>query len=487
MKKTISNFFIPSNSNGYYPYSLRKSALVVYTLVLLLSNIFFGTFNSIGLSQVAASSITAGTLIGYTNQERQNSGLGTLATNSKLTAAAHAKANDMISKDYWAHFGPNGESPWQFITAAGYSYIHAGENLAKGFSTSEGVHQAWMASPTHRANIVNGNYKEIGIAVVQGELLGEQTILVVQMFGTSATTPATPVAPTPVTTTPVPKPTQQPTSQTGEIKSISITSPEEGATISTNQLNIDGEVSVVGSVQGSYTVEIAEGEVKLASNSSQSIQWTVPNITNLSDGQHQLEAQTTAKSGTIVKDTVTLTIDTTAPVIDRDFLTTIYDPNAEAWLVKGLFTEENITSGVKIGENIHAMSLNEDGFMQAIIPEEEIINAESVILVVSDNEGNSVEAEILDTFVKPVQKIQEAVDEENSVVAAASTGIEIINSKSALNIGFIIFIATLLAIQVYYYKKLGMLQHKGGHLFTLGVWVFILLALTAVGSVGDLV
>jgi hypothetical protein len=90
-------------------------------------------------------------------------------------------------EQHWDHFGPNGETPWQFIRAEGYNYVYAGENLAKGFQTAEGVHEAWMASPTHAANIMSGNYKDIGVAVVQGVLLGKQTTLVVQMFGNLTT------------------------------------------------------------------------------------------------------------------------------------------------------------------------------------------------------------------------------------------------------------------------------------------------------------
>ena len=175
----LTNLFIPTEENKFKPYLLRKVAIIVYSFILVFVNVAGGFLN---IGGVQASSITTENIINLTNQERVAWGLNTLTSNPQLSAAALAKANDMFEKQYWDHFGPNGESPWQFIRGAGYSYVYAGENLAKGFRTAEGIHEAWMASPTHKANIISGNYKEIGVAVVEGVLLGKQTVLVVQMF-----------------------------------------------------------------------------------------------------------------------------------------------------------------------------------------------------------------------------------------------------------------------------------------------------------------
>ena len=89
----------------------------------------------------------------------------------------------MFADNYWAHNSPKGKTPWSFIVNAGYHYTLAGENLAKNFDTSQGVVNAWMASSTHRDNIVKPGYTDIGFAVVNGVLNGEETTLVVQMFG----------------------------------------------------------------------------------------------------------------------------------------------------------------------------------------------------------------------------------------------------------------------------------------------------------------
>lgn len=134
----------------------------------------------------ANSGLTAAedTLIGLTNQERQNNHLSVLKSNPRLQAAARAKAADMLANDYFDHTSPQGKTPWQFIDKAGYVYLKAGENLAIDFTDSEKAVPAWMASPSHRANILKTDYQEVGIAIATGEYQGRKTTVIVQMFGT---------------------------------------------------------------------------------------------------------------------------------------------------------------------------------------------------------------------------------------------------------------------------------------------------------------
>lgn len=106
--------------------------------------------------------IVVDNLVSLHNNYRTSNGLSVLTYNSKLTSSAQAKANDMCANNYWAHSSPTGVTPWYWITQAGYDYDHAGENLARNFSTDQGMFNAWLKSSTHLANIV-GNYKNIGI------------------------------------------------------------------------------------------------------------------------------------------------------------------------------------------------------------------------------------------------------------------------------------------------------------------------------------
>lgn len=112
-------------------------------------------------------------------------GLSQVSENAALDQAATLKAQNMLQENYWAHFAPSGKTPWDFILGSGYKFTFAGENLAKNFYKSDDVIAAWMASPTHRDNLLNPKYKDIGIAVVDGVLNGQKTTLIVQMFGTS--------------------------------------------------------------------------------------------------------------------------------------------------------------------------------------------------------------------------------------------------------------------------------------------------------------
>lgn len=179
----IHRFFIPSEHNSYRAHSVQINMLSAYLFVaimLVFVNKQTGFFtNVLGV----ATDITATKLMEYTNSERQKAGLPVLTENPQLNEAAQKKAANMLQQDYWAHFGPNGESPWDFIKQSGYQYEYAGENLAKNFLFSQNVVEAWMNSPTHRENILRKDYREVGFAVVNGMLNGEETTLVVQMFG----------------------------------------------------------------------------------------------------------------------------------------------------------------------------------------------------------------------------------------------------------------------------------------------------------------
>jgi len=168
----------------------------------------FATLSSPLVGASYATNINVNDLHSLANQQRASVGLAGLSYNSQLSNAAYGKANHMIANNYWAHIAPDGTAPWYFIQASGYSYTTAGENLAKDFSTSSGVVAGWMASPTHRANVVNTAYTDVGYAVVNGVLSGSETTLVVAMYGAQSVpepAPAPVVAPvvqTPVNNTP---------------------------------------------------------------------------------------------------------------------------------------------------------------------------------------------------------------------------------------------------------------------------------------------
>lgn len=132
-----------------------------------------------------AAVITA-ILVDLANTDRSENQVRQLQVSPTLTAIAQAKANDMAAKSYFAHTSPDGHDPWYWFKQGGYLFSYAGENLAIDFSDSAAVEAAWMNSPTHRENLLNPNFTEIGIATAVGTYQGHQTTYVVQEFGTPA-------------------------------------------------------------------------------------------------------------------------------------------------------------------------------------------------------------------------------------------------------------------------------------------------------------
>jgi hypothetical protein len=104
--------------------------------------------------------------------------------NEQLFQAASAKADDMLEKNYFAHTSPSGITPWFWFEKEDYDYKFAGENLAINFSTAEDQQKAWMESETHRKNILDPNYRQIGLAIKKGFINNKLTTITVQEFGT---------------------------------------------------------------------------------------------------------------------------------------------------------------------------------------------------------------------------------------------------------------------------------------------------------------
>lgn len=180
----IFHFFVPHHKNNHRAKLLHNVSLFVLILAVAFSS-SLAIFLHRAYPQVLGISyqISDIELLNITNYERQQNGLAPLSLDKQLTIAASNKGQHMFEHDYWAHFAPDGTSPWQFIKAAGYDYSYAGENLARGFTTSVDAMNAWMKSPTHRANILSPLYKDVGFAIKEGKLQGEDTILIVQEFG----------------------------------------------------------------------------------------------------------------------------------------------------------------------------------------------------------------------------------------------------------------------------------------------------------------
>jgi uncharacterized protein YkwD len=165
----------------YWPY-LPMLMLVVVGLAI---NSAWSTKSVLG----SESNFQTATLLEATNQQRTDADEANLTLDSRLMAAAQAKADDMTAKNYWSHNSPDGRTPWSFVTAAGYGYQVAGENLAFGFNNASDTVAGWMNSSEHRANILNQDYQNVGFGVAsspnyQGK--GPATIVVAEYAAPSA-------------------------------------------------------------------------------------------------------------------------------------------------------------------------------------------------------------------------------------------------------------------------------------------------------------
>jgi hypothetical protein len=176
IKTQLHHFFVPHQGNDYKPHLFREIALVSIVGVSFFIN-----------KTVLGASIASTVLIDLTNENRLANNEAPLVKSILLEQAAALKGNDMVSREYFAHNSPDGKTPWYWFRKVGYTFLYAGENLAVNFSESEDVVTGWLNSPSHKANLLNTKFKEIGIATVEGVYEGNPTVFVVQMFGSPAT------------------------------------------------------------------------------------------------------------------------------------------------------------------------------------------------------------------------------------------------------------------------------------------------------------
>lgn len=183
--RTLKDFILPHKGNGYKPLALTSGGIAVaLSLVLLVQSVYILGSHVAFSSPNFLASVLPSVVTALTNEDRATHNLSVLTPDSQLTQAAQMKAEDMAKKGYFAHVSPEGKTPWYWLDQVKYPYSYAGENLAVDFNDSKEVEEAWMASPTHRANIVKPQYTRIGIGVAKGVFEGSETTFVVQFFAT---------------------------------------------------------------------------------------------------------------------------------------------------------------------------------------------------------------------------------------------------------------------------------------------------------------
>ncbi|MFA6131637.1 MAG: CAP domain-containing protein [Patescibacteria group bacterium] len=184
-KRISKDYFVPHEGNDHKPKAIRHQALFAYSFFLIIIKLaLISAQLFLPSASLYSSAVTRENIIDLTNASRRSAGLTELVDNTKLDAAAQAKAEDMILNQYFAHTSPANVTPWQWILSNGYAYELAGENLAVYYTQAEDTLAGWLASPTHRANIMDERFADIGVGVARGNFNNfENSIVVVQMFG----------------------------------------------------------------------------------------------------------------------------------------------------------------------------------------------------------------------------------------------------------------------------------------------------------------
>lgn len=265
-KRFFAHFFVPGAHNAYRPRILHRPWLLFFLAATLATEGFLVS----GLiarqsNQQFLAAVVPGEIIALTNTERADNSVGSLSEDQLLDQAAQAKANDMAANGYFSHVGPDGKTPWQWISASGYQYQYAGENLAVRFINSSDVINAWMASPTHRANMVKAVYTQIGVGVAEGMYQGEPATYVVQYFGTPKNSAAMASA-QPATTAPV-QPAARPIKIASQTTATALPKVEGASTAAPEAVHV--EAAPAATQSNSFTQSVAKQLIRAFSEPQQ--------------------------------------------------------------------------------------------------------------------------------------------------------------------------------------------------------------------------
>ncbi len=183
----LKNLFIPHQGNNYAPRILHPKRVAFHAASAVAVKLILIAFVYLMPISAWLAPDTAGAqgekIINLTNRLRQQAGVNLLDESRLLDYAAESKAQDMLTKEYFAHLNPEGRGLAFWLAQAKYDFAVAGENLAMGFSTPEETVTAWQNSPTHMKNLVDKDFSEIGVGFSAGSYKNSDTTFVAQYFG----------------------------------------------------------------------------------------------------------------------------------------------------------------------------------------------------------------------------------------------------------------------------------------------------------------
>lgn len=328
---------LPTERNNFKPLALRHKPLAFVSTVLIVAKVVALVAVALIPQTADLSTITSARIAQLTNAERVKAGQSSLTVSAALTQAAQQKAQHMLAEDYFAHISPSGVTPWFWMSKVGYTYQVAGENLAIDFVEAEDVVTAWLASPSHRDNMLMDSYTETGVAVATGEFQGGTSTVVVHMFGLPSGASATVSKPSPTpavktSTTSAPRPlaTPSPTATPTPVPSDTTAPRTPTIALTTAQTHVREHTTLTVTGEAGSTIHLLVNEqtaatVPLATDGT--ITHTLP-LDRWPDGALTLKAYATDTAGNQSETTPPLLItkDTSGPRIDDDAIMFIISP-----------------------------------------------------------------------------------------------------------------------------------------------------------------
>ncbi|MDP3899523.1 MAG: CAP domain-containing protein [bacterium] len=183
----LVDFFVPCDGNNHHPKILTTKRAIFYSsFFVVVKMVVVTAVLVLPLQAFLSPDILAeqkAEVARLVDELRVEQGKQPLSVNAYLENSAQGRTNDMLQNSYFSHYGPNGHDLAYFLEKSNYRYEMAGENLAMGFSSAKTVVQAWVKSPLHYKNMIDPDFIEAGIGIVQGEYDGSVTTFMTHHFG----------------------------------------------------------------------------------------------------------------------------------------------------------------------------------------------------------------------------------------------------------------------------------------------------------------
>jgi hypothetical protein len=429
---------VPTAENKYIPHLLGSKAISIYLLTFIVVNSLFGLLFNI----TATAAVDASELYRMHNEERSKRGLSELSINTKLIDSATKKAKIMMDSNCWSHYCPDGELPWKLFEESGYIYVFAGENLAEGFDSNTKLMNAWLNSPTHRDNIVNSNFDEIGIGFAYGTFQNKKnnTIVVVH-FGSQNNSP-----------------TLVDKTKNLDSENLKIISPENGAYINTNLPNL------IGKAPNNSNVLIVHNGNDIGNIKASGTNFVYTPRVEFEDGNHKIDLVALSDQQDIlaVSSTHTFTIDTIAPTISENSFT-ISGLKYNFRQTNILFQIEVLGDASQVLWDNRQFTMLENNKWEIEIDKNEIINLSESAILAKDKANNT---NVLNLSKDHIQNMIEKYEinysylyeqnNNNGLFAYLQTLGSEGDIRTNINLIFLIFMCLLFVIDFYILSKSGL-------------------------------